>query len=160
MRMSVSRTAICIAILFVLAADVAADAPVRVEPVSTRTIIQQINVSGSVTSPRSAVLSTAVAGLVAEILVDEGYHVEAGDILLSLDAHDNLRFVAAGVYSGRGHRTLSRRWRDRALRHPRCGSRIRHDAAGTDDCSARVARRQRAGSVTRASAARRWPGMT
>ncbi len=84
--MSVSRTVICSAFVLALAADVAAEAPVRVEPVSSRSIVQQINVSGSVTSPRSAVLSTAVAGLVAEILVDEGHRVEAGEILLSLDA--------------------------------------------------------------------------
>ena len=38
------------------------------------------------TSPRSAVLSTAVAGLVAELLVDEGYRVATGDEMLRLDA--------------------------------------------------------------------------
>ncbi len=63
-----------------------ADAPVAVEPVSTRTIVQNVNVSGTVTSPRTAVLSTAVAGLVANILVDDGYRVEAGEPLLSLDS--------------------------------------------------------------------------
>ncbi len=84
--MSVSRPAICSVFFLAFAADAVAEAPVRVEPVSSRTIVQQINVSGSVTSPRSAVLSTAVAGLVAEILVDEGHRVEAGETLLSLDA--------------------------------------------------------------------------
>ena len=72
--------------LIIASASVIAEAPVRVETVSSRTIEQQINVSGSVTSPRSAVLSTAVAGLVAEIVVDEGHRVEAGEALLSLDA--------------------------------------------------------------------------
>ena len=62
-----------------------AQAPVAVEPVTNRAIVQHVNVSGTVTSPRSAVLSTAVAGLVAEILVDDGYRVDAGDALLSLD---------------------------------------------------------------------------
>ena len=84
--MSISRLVICSALVLALAADVFAEAPVRVETVSSRTIVQQINVSGSVTSPRSAVLSTAVAGLVAEIVVDEGHRVEAGEVLLSLDA--------------------------------------------------------------------------
>lgn len=63
-----------------------AQAPVRVEPVSDRAIDRQINVTGTVTSPRTAVLSTAVAGLVAELLVDEGYRVATGDALLKLDA--------------------------------------------------------------------------
>ena len=62
-----------------------AESPVAVEPVSSRTIVQQVNVSGTVTSPRTAVLSTAVAGLVADVLVDDGYRVEAGQPLLSLD---------------------------------------------------------------------------
>ncbi|MDJ0700753.1 MAG: efflux RND transporter periplasmic adaptor subunit [Woeseiaceae bacterium] len=73
-------------LLFFLTTYVLAEAPVRVETVSSRTIVQQVNVTGSVTSPRSAVLSTAVAGLVAEIVVDEGHRVKAGDALLTLDA--------------------------------------------------------------------------
>jgi len=84
--MPASRLAIYSVLLIALAADVFAEAPVRVESVSSRTIVQQINVSGSVTSPRTAVLSTAVAGLVAEIVVDEGHRVEVGEALLSLDA--------------------------------------------------------------------------
>ena len=63
-----------------------AQAPVQVEPVSTRSIINQIGVTGTVTSPRRAVLSTAVAGLVAELAIDEGYRVETGEPLLKLDA--------------------------------------------------------------------------
>ena len=73
-------------LLLFVTATAFAEAPVRVEPVSSRTIVQQINVSGSVTSPRSAVLSTAVAGLVADIFVDEGHRVAAREALLSLDA--------------------------------------------------------------------------
>ncbi len=73
-------------LLIVLSAHVFAEAPVRVETVSSRTIVQQVNVTGSVTSPRSAVLSTAVAGLVADIVIDEGHRVQAGDALLALDA--------------------------------------------------------------------------
>ena len=84
--MPASRRAIFGILLLTLTATVLAEAPVRVESVSTQTIVQQINVTGSVTSPRSALLSTAVAGLVAQIVVDEGDRVEAGDALLSLDA--------------------------------------------------------------------------
>ncbi|MDJ0918038.1 MAG: efflux RND transporter periplasmic adaptor subunit [Woeseiaceae bacterium] len=63
-----------------------AQAPVQVEPVSDRTIVNQISVTGTVTSPRRAVLSTAVAGLVAELVIDEGHRVEIGEPLLRLDA--------------------------------------------------------------------------
>lgn len=81
-----SRRAIFAGLLLILSVDVAAEAPVRVETVSSRSIVQQVNVTGSVTSPRTAVLSTAVAGLVADIVVDEGQRVATGDDMLSLDA--------------------------------------------------------------------------
>lgn len=63
-----------------------AQAPVEVAPVATRDIVHRLDVTGTVTSPRSAVLSTAVSGLVSELFVDEGRRVEAGDVLLTLDA--------------------------------------------------------------------------
>jgi len=84
--MPVSHRAFFSMMFFIVSASAFAEAPVRVESISSQTIVQQINVSGSVTSPRSAVLSTAVAGLVAEIAVDEGHRVEAGEALMSLDA--------------------------------------------------------------------------
>ena len=72
--------------LTLLATNASAQAPVQVEPVSDRTIVNQISVTGTVTSPRRAVLSTAVAGLVAELAIDEGQRVETGEPLLRLDA--------------------------------------------------------------------------
>lgn len=76
-----------IVVLFLsLSSTAFAQAPVQVEPVSSRSIVNQIGVTGTVTSPRRAVLSTAVAGLVAELAIDEGYRVEAGEPLLKLDA--------------------------------------------------------------------------
>lgn len=63
-----------------------AQVPVEAQAVSTQTIVKQINVSGTVTSPRTAVLSTAVAGLVSKLNLDEGHRVETGDELLQLDA--------------------------------------------------------------------------
>jgi len=67
-------------------ANGAAEVPVQVESVVNRAVVKQINVTGTVTSPRTAVLSTAVAGLVAELTIDEGDRVETGDVLLKLDA--------------------------------------------------------------------------
>lgn len=63
----------------------AAQAPVEAEAVTTRNIVHRLSVTGTVTSPRTSVLSTAVAGLVSELFVDEGHRVGAGDVLLSLD---------------------------------------------------------------------------
>ena len=71
--------------ILLAAAHAGADAPVRVEPAALETIVQLIDVPGTVTSPRTAVLSTAVGGLVAELTVDEGRRVDAGDVLLVLD---------------------------------------------------------------------------
>jgi RND family efflux transporter MFP subunit len=82
---AVLRTSSIILAAFAATAAVA-EAPVRVEVVSTRTIVERISVTGTVTSPRTAVLSTAVAGLVADIAVDEGRRVAAGDAILRLDA--------------------------------------------------------------------------
>jgi membrane fusion protein (multidrug efflux system) len=82
---SVFHTFSAIMIAFV-ATSAAAQAPVHVEAVATQAIVERLNVTGTVTSPRTAVLSTAVAGLVAGIAVDEGRRVEAGDAILSLDA--------------------------------------------------------------------------
>lgn len=63
-----------------------AQVPVQTETVSIQPIIKQVSVSGTVTSPRTAVLSTAVAGLVSELNLDEGQRVTIGDTLLQLDA--------------------------------------------------------------------------
>ena len=67
-------------------ASAVAEVPVQVEAVSNRPVVKQISVTGTVTSPRTAVLSTAVAGLVAELTIDEGDRVETGDALLKLDS--------------------------------------------------------------------------
>jgi membrane fusion protein (multidrug efflux system) len=63
-----------------------AQAPVRVAEVESRPVSEQVTATGTVSSPRSAVLSTAAAGLVDEIHVDEGDRVSRGDLLLELDS--------------------------------------------------------------------------
>lgn len=72
--------------LMLLVVNATAQVPVEVESVSSQSVIKQISVSGTVTSPRTAVLSTAVAGLVAELNIDEGDRVDTADALLKLDA--------------------------------------------------------------------------
>ncbi|MEM6513632.1 MAG: efflux RND transporter periplasmic adaptor subunit [Pseudomonadota bacterium] len=72
--------------LALLASPLFAQAPVRVADVETHSVREQMTVTGTVSSPRSAVLSTAVAGLVVELQVDEGARVARGDLLLRLDS--------------------------------------------------------------------------
>jgi len=59
---------------------------VRVEPVILAPIIEQLPLSGSVLSPRSSMLAPQESGLVQRMTVDAGDRVEAGDLLLELDA--------------------------------------------------------------------------
>jgi len=82
---ALSRSLVVLLVLF-LSVDATAQAPVRVETVSDSSIVKQIYVNGTVTSPRSALLSTAVGGIVAELMVDEGHRVSTGEPLLILDA--------------------------------------------------------------------------
>lgn len=72
-------------LLLTLSATAHAQAPVRVEIADTRAIAEDLRVTGTVSSPRSATLSPAVAGLVSELRVDEGSRVDAGELLLRLD---------------------------------------------------------------------------
>ncbi len=78
---------IALAVLFCCLMTAAhAQAPVAVAEVQASRIVAKIPVSGTVTSPRRATLSTAVPGLVRSLSVDDGARVAAGDVLLSLDA--------------------------------------------------------------------------
>ena len=63
-----------------------AQAPVRVVEAESRPVSEQVTATGTVSSPRSAVLSTAAAGLVDAIHVDEGDRVSRGDLLVELDS--------------------------------------------------------------------------
>ncbi len=63
-----------------------ADAPpVVVANAGEQPIVRIVRVSGTVTSPRSAVLSPSIGGLVAAMRVDAGDRVEAGDVVVRLD---------------------------------------------------------------------------
>jgi RND family efflux transporter MFP subunit len=59
--------------------------PVAVETVQRGPLVQAVEVRGSVTAPRTARLSTAVAGLVQRVAVEEGDRVRAGQTLALLD---------------------------------------------------------------------------
>jgi len=68
-----------------LFADDSPPRPVAVEAVQRAPLVQQVEVRGSVTAPRTARLSTSVAGLVRRVLVEEGDSVRAGQTLAVLD---------------------------------------------------------------------------
>ena len=61
-------------------------APVVVAQPSVQAVVEEVPVSGTVSSPRVARLSPEVAGLVDGIQVDAGDRVTGGDTLLTLDA--------------------------------------------------------------------------
>jgi membrane fusion protein, multidrug efflux system len=59
--------------------------PVAVETAQRAPLVQEVEVRGSVTAPRTARLSTAVAGLVQRMAVEEGDRVRPGQVLAMLD---------------------------------------------------------------------------
>lgn len=79
------RIATSVLIVF-LGASAAAQAPVRVAVVNEDAIQSVLEVPGTATSPRTATLSAAVAGMVVDLDVDAGHFAEQGDTLLKLDA--------------------------------------------------------------------------
>jgi len=72
---------------------------VSVATSKSQAITQEIRATGSVTSPRAAMLSTAVGGLIDKYAVDIGDVVAAGDKLVELDA-DLARFELEGARAG------------------------------------------------------------
>jgi membrane fusion protein (multidrug efflux system) len=84
MRPSVNYAAGLLSAATLVAATVNA-APISVEQSERRQVVQVVLVSGTVTSPQSAVLSPSVGGLIERIDVDAGDRVEAGDVVVALD---------------------------------------------------------------------------
>ena len=62
-----------------------AASPVEISQSERRPIVQIVTVSGTVTSPQSAILSPSIGGLVEKTLVDAGDRVDKGSILVTLD---------------------------------------------------------------------------
>ncbi|MBN2701536.1 MAG: efflux RND transporter periplasmic adaptor subunit [Methylothermaceae bacterium] len=60
-------------------------APVYVTEARVAPVVEKLPLSGTITSKRSASLSPQVSGLVAQVHVDAGDRVTAGDVLVALD---------------------------------------------------------------------------
>lgn len=81
---------LCIPLQLLLAVSIQAGAQaqmqVRVKPVVSAPIVEQLPLSGSIRSPRSSEVASHEGGLVETMAVDEGDRVEQGEVLLELDA--------------------------------------------------------------------------
>jgi RND family efflux transporter MFP subunit len=62
-----------------------AASPVEIAQSERRPVVQIVSISGTVTSPQSAVLSPSIGGLVNKTLVDAGDRVEKESVLVTLD---------------------------------------------------------------------------
>ncbi len=80
-----SKRMILLACLLLAPLATAAQLQVRVAPVISAPIVEELPLSGSVLSPRYSDLTPQVSGLVVELLVDAGDRVAQGDVLLRLD---------------------------------------------------------------------------
>ena len=85
MRISCSTAIAALAGVFAMVLSASAAAPVSVAETERRPVMQVVMVSGTVTSPQSAVLSPSVGGLIERIDVDAGDRVEAGALVVALD---------------------------------------------------------------------------
>ena len=74
-------------VLLLASLPAAAQKPPPVAAVTAETVpvVREVRLTGTVTSPRVASVSTSVAGLVKQVHVDSGDRVEAGAPLVSLD---------------------------------------------------------------------------
>lgn len=76
---------------------------VAVTRVEQRKLIEEVPLTGTVSSPQISVLSSEVAGLVSKVHVDAGDQVSTGDLLLELDSElsaidrDSARAAARGA---------------------------------------------------------------
>jgi membrane fusion protein (multidrug efflux system) len=129
----------------------AAGPPVTVQALSEQAITRLVRVNGTVTSPRSATISTSVAGLVTELDLDAGDKVAQGDILVQLDpelAQLEAAAASASVNSSEAQLADARRrlreaeklWRDKGIAESEVKT-LRAEVA-TDESDLLVARSQ------------------
>mgnify|MGYP001551361807 CR=1 FL=1 len=85
MKLSVNMFTVLLTVASGLSVTAAKAGPVGVDQSRTQAVVQVVLVSGTVTSPQSAVLSPSVGGLIERIDVDAGDRVEKGDVVVALD---------------------------------------------------------------------------
>ena len=85
MHRTISPFPVATLAIVLLARTVDAASPVTLSTAEAQSVTQIVNVSGTVTSPNSSVLSPSIGGLVEKNNVDAGDRVAAGDVLVVLD---------------------------------------------------------------------------
>jgi RND family efflux transporter MFP subunit len=93
--------------------------PVTLVEVTEESLQERISLSGTSVPQRRVMLTPRVAGLVSEVLVDEGSLVEAGDRLVGLDdrlAQIEVRVAEARVEEAKARHEDAKRVRDELLR--------------------------------------------
>ncbi len=107
-----AATLLALAFLSAASADAQPAAPVAITTASSDTIVQEVALTGSLSSPRRARLAPEVEGRVTEVLVDAGARVADGDPLLRLDqelSRIELRQAEASVREARANLADARR---------------------------------------------------
>lgn len=93
-------------------------APVKVVEANVSPVVENLPLTGTITSERSAALSSRVSGLVETLKVDAGDRVEQGDVLLQLDttlAKLALKRAQASLNEARVALAEAERLRDEAI---------------------------------------------
>ncbi|MEM9016680.1 MAG: biotin/lipoyl-binding protein, partial [Verrucomicrobiota bacterium] len=93
-----------IPLLSLFAEEEAATLVETVTAVPSDSLVTEIELTGTVVSQRHAQLSSRAEGLIEEVMVDAGSHVEEGDLLLTLDtrlAEIELELIRAEVETAR-----------------------------------------------------------
>lgn len=92
--------------------------PVKVIEANVSPVVERLPLTGTITSERSAALSSRVSGLVEKLNVDAGDRVEQGDVLLELDtdlAELTLKRAQAALNEARVALKEAERLRDEAV---------------------------------------------
>ncbi len=108
---------LCLLLLPQLAAAQQSSTPVSVVSASRTSLYEEIPLSGTVLAWRVSRISPKLEGLIAEMLVDDGAEVEAGEIMLTLDAtmaEIELSRARAALAEAAARLTEARRQRDEA----------------------------------------------
>ena len=85
MRASTSLSLVLLAVSVPLSAGAVSLAPVELAVAQRAPLLEELNLTGSLTAPRSAELGPAVAGRIQRIEVDTGDRVTEGEVLAALD---------------------------------------------------------------------------
>ncbi|SEM12830.1 efflux RND transporter periplasmic adaptor subunit [Halomonas daqiaonensis] len=143
------RSLLALGLLLGLAAPLLAqEARVTTARIEKRVIVETIAINGSVTAPRTAHLSSDVAGRITQLPVSLGEHVQEGDLLLAIDGEEvALQAQSADADVGEARAAL-----DNARRRLREGNRL---GEGRNIASSELSQRETNVAIAEATLERR-----